>query len=175
MGQYSFDSKEVKKIIDSYANGNMKVKDQFMFYHLNRNIFNVKDEITTLKYFALNHFKDNFNRTWLEVPTFMNKYHMPKEDYHLMSVGFKKPYSRKFLLNDNFSGIDGQFEMIIRYDGKRIDALTHEGYQETYNFGRTIRHPFLHNTLDIKPHFENPNYTFKQDMGSVKIIGGELI
>jgi hypothetical protein len=83
-------------------------------------------------------------------------------------AGVSTPYSRKFLRDDNVSGIGGEFEMIIRHDGKRVDALTQETYQETYNFGRT-RNFMAHKTLDVDTHNANARYTFKQDMGKTII------
>lgn len=80
------------------------------------------------------------------------------------------PESRKFLRDDTASGLNGEFEMIIRSsDGKRVDALTHEEYQETYNFGRT-RNTTIHKKLDVGTHRKNGKYTFKMDMGKVRII-----
>lgn len=146
--------------------------EQFLFYHVNRNYFNVKSEIKTLTCKKNGEFIDNSGHIWKEVDITKNMFHMPKANYLKSVVGLDKPYSRKFLRDDNISGIGGEFEMIIRYDGKRIDALTNPEYQETYNFGRT-RNTLQHILLDIAPHKFNPNYKFRQDMGKVEIIEPE--
>ena len=93
---------------------------------------------------------------------------MPKGNWVCCNLGICTPYSRKFLLDDEISSIGGEFEMVIRHDGKRIDALTKKEYQETYNFGRT-REFSKHKLLDVDPHSNNPNYSFKEDMGNVVI------
>jgi hypothetical protein len=105
---------------------------------------------------------------WEEVKSNKNFFHMPKLNWAGSIVGITTPYSRKFLLDDIASGLNGEFEMIIRRDGKRIDALTHEDYQETYNYGRT-RNGREHKLLDVDPHLENSAYTLRQDMGKVEI------
>jgi len=65
--------------------------------------------------------------------------------------------------------LGGEHEMVIRYDGKRIDALTCEKYQETYNFGRT-RNAFVHKRLDMDPHDKDTVYLVRQDTGHVSFI-----
>jgi hypothetical protein len=164
---YSLDPLEVKKVIDAYLNDKPHDNDQFWYYHLYRNYFNVKKEITTLTRKDKSSFVDNFGNVWTELSSFLNFYHMNKGNWLGSVIGVSTPESRKFLLDDNITGLNGQFEMIIRKDGKRIDALTHETYQETYNFGRTS---IIHAKLDVKTHEKSGAYTFKQDMGSVKII-----
>jgi len=166
--EYSLDPAEVKKIIDAKINEKEYNEEQFIYYHLNRNLFNVKKEVTTLTHLINNKFRDNKGNIWEEASRFKNWYHTPKSRYFGSIIGMQ-PYSRKFLRPDNETGIGGEFEMIIRHDGKRIDALTHEGYQETYNFGRTSN-ASLHILLDVDPHGPNPDYTVKIDTGKVVII-----
>ena len=176
---------EVKKVIDSIINGMPYDKEQFLYYHLYRNHFNVKNEVTTLtrkpgfieSLFVFKKYIDNKEREWEEMPVIGNKYHMPDSNWKRALIGIDIPYSRKFLLDDRETGIGGEFEMIIRYDGKRMDALLEPEYQETYNFGRSRNflplihdNPARHKKLDIDPHNLNKDYTFKKDMGYVKII-----
>ncbi|AXT51532.1 hypothetical protein D1818_12065 [Aquimarina sp. BL5] len=170
--EYSLAPSEVKKIIDAKVNGEEYDEEQFIYYHLNRNHFNVKKEVTTLTHLMSNRFRDNRGFIWEEAPRFKNWFHTPKPQYFGSLLGFQ-PYSRKFLRPDNETGIGGEFEMIIRHDGKRIDALTHEGYQETYNFGPTSNSS-LHILLDVDPHGPNPDYTVKIDAGRVTIINREM-
>ena len=173
---YSLNHLEVKRVIDLALNDDKVLNGpQFLYYHLNRNEFNVKDDITKLKGIGYSRYVDNKGRRWRELPTYFNKYHMPKEEYDKTKMPFNTlpKYSRKFVSDDDVSGIGGEFEMIIRTDGKRIDALTNAEYQETYNFARTLFHPINHDTLDVKPHFKNSNYAFKKNMGYVEIIEEE--
>ncbi|MFD2563975.1 hypothetical protein [Aquimarina rubra] len=165
--EYSLDPLEVKKVIDAKVNGKEYDEEQFIYYHLNRNLFNVKKEVTTLTHFMANKFRDNRGYLWEEASRFKNWFHTPKSRYFGSLIGMQ-PYSRKFLRPDNETGIGGEFEMIIRHDGKRIDALTHEGYQETYNFGPTSNMS-LHKLLDVDPHGPHPDYTVKIDTGRVTI------
>lgn len=166
---YSLNPLDVKKVIDAKLKGKPYDKKQFLFYHLNRNYFNVKNDIKFLRHLNGTKYTDNFGRIWEVQSDVKNFFHMPKDNWAGSVLGLTKPYSRKFLLDDNTSGIEGEFEMIIRHDGKRIDALTHESYQETYNFART-RNSIDHKILDIDPHRENSNYSFKQDMGRVNVV-----
>ena len=169
---YSLHPNEVKKTVDKIRNA-LIVKDitdaQFLYYHLNRNQFNVKTEVKTLTHKSDNKFVDNLGYIWSEVDTMKNLFHMPKINYATTMLNLSKPYSRKFLRDDTLSGINGEFEMIIRHDGKRIDAITNPVFQETYNFGRT-RNSWEHTYLDILPHKINPNYGYIKNMGEVKII-----
>jgi len=168
--KYTRDEIEIRKVLDNKLNGKPFNEDQFLDYHLNRNEFNVQNTIITLtKNIFWGYYVDDCGKKWMELPTIMNKYHMPKENWEKSIMYLAKPDSRKFIRNDG-SKIGGQFEIIIQHDGKRIDANTDAKFQETYNFGRTISHPWAHKILDIDPHFKNPNYTFKKDMGSVTII-----
>jgi hypothetical protein len=166
---YSLDAKEVKKVIDAKLSGQPYDQTQFLFYHLYRNYFNVKDEVKTLKKIGEKSYKDNLGFVWAEVSTLKNYYHMPLSNWIGSMIGASTAYSRKFLRDDNITGIGGEFEMIIRNDGKRIDALTNEEFQETYNFGRT-RNFSEHKKLDVDTHSENGKYTFKRDLGKVTII-----
>jgi len=168
MKEYSLSPDSVKTVIHAVINGLSYDHEQFMYYHLKRNLFNVKSEVTSLKAIGNSKFRDNLGHVWEEQSTLKNYFHMPFGNYVGSNLGISKPYSRKFLRDDTVSGLDGEFEMIIRHDGKRIDGGTNAEYQETYNFGRT-RNFSQHKALDVDPHGENPNYTLKQDMGSVKI------
>jgi hypothetical protein len=168
---YSLIPRDVKKVIDSVLADRPYDKEQFLFYHLNRNHFNVKNEIRFLKHLSGKRYVDNFSRTWELQPDLKNFFHMPKGNWAGSMMGLTTPYSRKFLLDDTVSGLEGEFEIIVRYDGKRIDALTHEDYQETYNFART-RDGKSHRKLDVDPHTKNSKYALRQDMGKVLIIEG---
>ena len=160
----------VREIIENRLAGRPYNQEQFMYYHLHRNHFNVKGEVTQLTKTAGGNFLDNLGHTWEEVSTLKNYFHMPTANWvaSTTTFGLVKPYSRKFLRDDNVTGVMGEFEMIIRHDGKRIDALTHETYQETYNFGRT-RNTSQHIDLDVNPHRENPNYEIRINTGRVSI------
>ncbi|MBQ4818795.1 hypothetical protein [Aquimarina sp. MMG016] len=170
--EYPLNAEAVKQVIDAKVNGEEYDEQQFIYYHLNRNHFNVKKEVTTLTHYVSNKYRDNKGNLWEEAPRYKNWYHTPASSYFGSLIGMK-PYSRKFLRPDNETGIGGEFEMIIRHDGKRIDALTHEGYQETYNFGRTSNFS-LHKLLDVDPHGPNPDYTVKIDTGKVNIVSREM-
>ncbi len=168
--EYSLKPTDVKKVIDAYLNDKISDKEQFLFYHLHRNFFNVKNEVTTLTKTGKLTFQDNLGHVWEEQSTFKNFFHMSTGNWVGSMVGVSSAESRKFLRDDTDSGLNGEFEMIVRSsDGKRIDALTHEEYQETYNFGRT-RNSTIHKKLDVDTHRANGKYTFKMDMGKIKII-----
>lgn len=177
---YSLQGAEVKRVIEAKLNWSLQQfvpfgsgqpydEDQWIYYHLNRNYFNVGSEIKTLTHVKGDEFKDNFGKIWKEVSSSKNKYHMPPADYARALMG-DAPYSRKFLQDDDSSdGPGGEFEMIIRHDGVRIGANINATYQETYNFGRT-RNMRQHYVLDMAPHGVHSNYTYKSDLGSVTII-----
>ncbi|WP_288427245.1 hypothetical protein [uncultured Spirosoma sp.] len=177
---YPLEASEVRKVITNKINNKPYNEEQFLYYHLNRNFFNVKNEITTLKKIENGIYVDNMNNIWTEVDVRKNFFHMPTSNFLGTILKEKIPeiqkvidiepiYSRKFLRDDTISGIGGEFEMIIRHDGKRIDATVDPKYQETYNYGRT-KNAEIHTILDVITHTVNPNYSFRKDMGSVKII-----
>ncbi|MEM9837467.1 MAG: hypothetical protein AAF828_13250 [Bacteroidota bacterium] len=167
---YSLRPEVVKKVLEEALNPKTYDHDRFMYYHLYRNYFNVGSEVTKLTRTAQGTFLDNQNNHWRELGLMGNAFHMPKMELAKSLLDdSRKPYSRKFLREDHTTGLGGEFEMIIRYDGKRIDAYTHEKYQETYNFGRTTN-AGLHTIYDVTPHMWNSNYTFKKDNGWVTII-----
>ena len=168
MKTHSLLPNNVKTVIDAKIKGLPVDEQQFMFYHLNRNKFNVKNEVTSLKSIGGSRFRDNLGFVWEEQSTLKNYFHMPFGNYVGSNLGITKPYSRKFLRDDTVSGLEGEYEMIIRHDGKRVDGITSMEYQETYNFGRT-RNFSQHKALDVNPHNENPNYILRQDMGWVNI------
>lgn len=159
---------EIKKLLDDVMQGRPFNEEQLMHYHLNRNHFNVGSEVTRLDGIGDKRYRDNLGNIWTAVIGLKNWYHMPGVNYVMSNLGIRTPYSRKFLRDDNVSGLGGEFEMIIRHDGKRIDALTHESYQETYNFGRT-QDWSRHKILDVNTHGRNPNYSIKVDTGRVII------
>ncbi|GAB3996090.1 hypothetical protein GCM10028807_37960 [Spirosoma daeguense] len=165
---YSLDAREVKKVIDKVLAGKPYDEKQFMYYHLNRNYFNVQNEIKTLKKVDEGKYIDNLSHVWTEISTLKNYFHMPFGNWAGSTLGITTAYSRKFVRDDYISGLEGEFEMIIRQDGKRIDALVNAKYQETYNFGRT-RLFTPHKKLDVDPHNKNPNYTIRRDTGIVLI------
>ena len=140
--------------------------------HLARNEYNVK-HVNRLTHTFGRWFTDERGRRWMEVPVRMNQYHMSPEDFAEATrwINPEPPYSRKFLANDHETGLGGQFEMIIRTeDNKRIDALTHEGFQETYNFGHTISSWRRHLALDVNPHKDiGGNYAVRHDRGYTRI------
>ena len=165
------DLKKIRSIIENVLITN-EYAVEFMYYHRNRNMFNV-GKIESLHHIGSNEFRDNFGNIWNEVNTLKNFFHMSKADYakSLLSFGQIKPYSRKFLRDDN-GFLKGEFEMIIRQDGKRIDAITNSTYQETYNFGRT-KNANEHYVLDVKPHRLDSKYEYMRDVSSVKIYEKE--
>ena len=161
---------EVRRVMDEVLTGQTFDRKAFEYYHLHRNYFNVKNEVTILAEIGNAQFRDNLGFIWTEVSTMKNFFHMPKTNWVGSMIGVSEPYSRKFLRDDTTSGLNGEFEMIIRTsDGKRIDGITHAGYQETYNFGRT-RNFTEHKALDVDPHTNNPNYQIKIDNGYIRII-----
>ena len=169
--QYALDGYTVNELIQRVLKGLDYDREQFMYYHLYRNHFNVKEEVTQLQSIGGGKYRDNFGHIWEEQSTLKNYFHMPTPNWigSSLTFGLIKPYSRKFLRDDNDTGVGGEYEMIIRHDGKRIDALTHQGWQETYNFGRT-RYFGPHKKLDVDPHNENPNYMIRVNTGSVKVV-----
>ncbi len=120
------DPKTVRAVLDAKLAGRPFDQKQFEHYHLNRNQFNVKDEVTTLTKLSNGLYRDDFGLVWQEVSSLKNFFHMPKINWATSAIGATTPYSRKFLRDDNNSGLGGEFEMIIRQDGKRIDALVSE-------------------------------------------------
>lgn len=166
---YSVNPVEVKKVLEARLNDKPYDKKQFLYYHLNRNYFNTRNEITSLKNIGGGQYLDNLGNIWQEQPAFKNYFHMPLFNWALNITFNSKGYSRKFLRDDNVSGIGGEFEIIVRNDGQRIDPYIHERYLETYNYGRT-RDTHKHKILDVNAHRENNSYTFKKSMGKVNII-----
>jgi len=166
---YSLSPLIVRQLINNKLAGKKYNQEQFSYYHLYRNKFNVKREVNQLTAIGGNKFRDNLGFIWKETSTFKNFFHMPLSSYVSSNLSISKPYSRKFLRDDNETGLGGEFEMIVRKDGKRIDGLTQEDYQETYNFGRTENFS-QHKMLDVDPHRANPNYLVIIDTGRVKII-----
>ena len=75
--QYSLNPIEVKKVIDAVAKGLPYDYNQFMYYHLNRNHFNVGNEVTSLTEMTGGRFLDNAGNAWTEVSTLKNFFHMP--------------------------------------------------------------------------------------------------
>jgi hypothetical protein len=168
--EYPLDAATVKKVIDAVLAGQPYDKEQFMYYHLNRNHFNVKAEVTSLTALGAGKYRDNLGHVWEEQSTFKNYFHMGMGNWLGSMVGVSNPESKKFLRDDDTTGLGGEFEMIIRTsDGKRIDALTNAAYQETYNFGRT-RNTGAHKTLDVDPHNQDAGYTINVNTGTVKFL-----
>lgn len=168
MKDYSLDPQEVRKVLDLILEGKQYDTDQFLFYHLNRNHFNVKGDITSLRKIKGRNYVDNLGNMWEKQFTLKNFFHMPTGNYFASILGLAKPYSSKFLRDDDVSGVGGEFEMVIRHDGKRIDTLTNPAYQETYNFGRT-RMALTHKRLDMNPHNKDTVYGVRQDTGWVTV------
>ncbi len=166
---YPLDFTTVKTVIDAVLTGQSFNQAQFEFYHLNRNFFNVRTEVTTLTDIGNSQYEDNMGFVWTEQSTFKNFFHMDKGNWLGSLVGVSEPQSRKFLRDDP-SPLGGEFEMIIRTsDGKRIDAVTNVNYQETYNFGRT-RMTGAHKRLDVDTHNANGAYVGQGNMGSVRFM-----
>lgn len=165
---YSLLPQDIRQVLDAKLGGQPYDQAQLLYYHLNRNYFNVKSEVTTLRAIGQGRYIDNLNHIWNEAASWRNYYHMPLVSWIGSSLGISTPFSRKFLRDDNLSGLRGEFEMIIRHDGKRIDALVDPSYQETYNYGRTIDSS-AHTALDVRTHNANPNYVSQGDMGKVTI------
>jgi len=159
---------EVKRILDAAhhaASGEALSQDdraKFMLCHLHRNIFNtaIADVQVLIKTsFPYKYECASTGRIWLELPTAMNKYHMPEDEYTFSSiVGLKNPWSRKFLSPDD-STLQGEFELIVRgntiIDGSNSAT---ERFRSTYNFGRTISSPRRHKSLDMDPHYLDSSY-----------------
>ena len=176
---YSLDPGEVKKFLDAIVTGKEYNMERFGFYHLNRNHFNVKNTVGFLKAVGDNKFKDKAGAIWEEQPFEKNTFHMPLYD-SIQRVGKKlpyiggkekQPYSRKFLRDDP-SPLQGEFELVIRRDEKRIGGDLSCRMQETYNYGRT-RDTGRHALLDVSPHFINGlitcNYVSVDKMDDIKI------
>ncbi len=135
---------------------------------MHRNYFNFKYELKTLtKTKGIWKYVDNAGKIWTELPTIGNKFHMPEEEYNFKTIsGLKRPWSRKFLRDDNESGIGGEFELIIRHDNV---AITEGKYLATYNFGRT-RDIRRHRILDVNPHTDDTFYYYQQPNEKTIII-----
>ncbi len=183
MNDPGLSQKQLKEILDkvSLFKGlkklNKKEKEAFDYYHIHRNKFNFKH---VLFLYGIcnggNTFHDNFGNTWKELPTLLNEYHMPADEYKdarkpsIFQKSDMPPYSRKFVRDDD-GDLKGEFELIIHRSGFRIDGDIEERveYRETYNFGRT-RDIERHYILDMRPH-ENTKYAdLEQDMGFVHIL-----
>ena len=121
---YSLNPSVVKQVIEARAVKKQYDHKQFMYYHIHRNQFNVKAEVKKITALGNGRFRDNIGYLWNEQPTWKNFFHMPITNYVGSQLHLAKPYSRKFLRDDNVTGIGGEFEMIIRHDGKRVDSQT---------------------------------------------------
>ena len=66
MKTHSLLPNNVKTVIDAKIKGLPVDEQQFMFYHLNRNKFNVKNEVTSLKSIGGSRFRDNLGFVWEE-------------------------------------------------------------------------------------------------------------
>ena len=188
--EYPMDPKEVRRVINAKLNSVKTAtisllvpgkwiadgapipekysEEQFMYYHLRRNYFNIKDDIRTLTQRNEKEFIDDKGNVWTELPISQSLFHMPMKEAIKAKLGDGPPYSRKFIRDDNETGVGGEFELIVRQDGKRIDAPTSMEYQESYNFAHT-RDSADHTILDVTPHFINKNYIFYRNMGNVQI------
>ena len=98
---YSLDPKDVKKVIDAKLNEKQYDENQFRYYHLHRNYFNLKNEIKTLKRTGEKKYLDNMGHTWDEQHVIKNFYHMPTSNWVASIFHITTPYSRKFLRDDN--------------------------------------------------------------------------
>ena len=169
MNRYDLNPEVVRAVILAKIQSQPYDENQMVFYHLHRNHFNVKGEVNRLESIGASNYRDNLGYVWTELSTLKNFFHMPKGNYVTSMLGITTPYSRKFIRDDDVSGLFGEYEMIVRHDGKRVDGLIHADYQETYNFGRT-RNFTEHKALDVDTHYANSNYEIKQDMGWVQIV-----
>lgn len=163
---YSLDPMEVKRVIELKLAGKEYDEEQFKFYHLNRNHFNVKNNVVALTAIGGDKFIDINGNIWEEQSAIKNLFHMTPDEM----VMPRKP--RKFLRDDN-SLLGGEFEIVIRPDETRITGNVSCRLQETYNFGRT-REIGKHKTLDVTPHFWDGlftcNYKSFEKMDSIRII-----
>ena len=175
---FTKDPEAHRALIDAVYSDEPYDADAWLELHLNRNEYNV-GHVPQLTHSFGRWWTDSAGRTWTEVPVFMNKYHMSDEDFRraMNPLNGEEPYSRKFLARDHETGLEGEFEMIIRSsDRKRIDALTHEIYQETYNFGPTLSSPLRHAKLDIDPHTElGGDYAVRTDRGYTRIHNPSML
>lgn len=154
--------------------------EEFLFYHKNRNYFNIlydKDETKKPQLMRLVEtkqkkiFKDNLGRIWQEL-TGGIIYHRPfktfsdKLDYLSdFRKSRKERFCRKFISVDEYAIEAGyaegsEFELIIRYGKRLIDGP----YMETYNFGRsnlTSTLVGLHGKFDVEPHKKTGAYESK--------------
>lgn len=144
MEKYTLDPVEVRKIMDLKSSGMKYNEEQFRYYHLNRNHFNVKNDIGFLRAIGNNKFIDIQKNIWEEQPVEKNLFHMTFKEM-LIS---EKP--RKFLRDDHTT-LGGEFEIVIRKNKIRITGDISCRLQETYNFGRT-RDTAKHMALDVWPH-----------------------
>lgn len=161
----------------------VKTDDEFMYYHKNRNFFNIRyhsnehdtNTFKTLEQIDKKTFRDDFDRKWIE-ETVGIIYHRPfdtvGEKYNYARDLFRKRserFCRKFVSVDEHiekAGYDGvcEFELIIHERKRMIGGP----FMETYNFGgsatlgllRSIHSTKLglHGKYDVEPHFANNQY-----------------
>ena len=109
---YPFQPNIVRQIMLDRLAGRPYDFQQFMYYHLYRNRFNVKGEIHQLRAIGQNRYRDNLGHTWEEQATWKNYFHMPFGNYVGSNLGLTTPYSRKFLRDDNETGVGGELSLI---------------------------------------------------------------
>lgn len=159
---------EARKLLDDILANRPYDNELFMELHLSRNQYNI-GTVYSLHELANGTFRDNCGRIWTRVSSLKNKFHQPLGTWIGSSLGLATPYSYKFLSPDIESGLGGEYEMIIRVsDNKRLDAVAHMDWQETYNFGPTAQF-WNHKKLDVDPHGVNPNYNFLAERGYTSV------
>lgn len=153
-------------------------KEKFEIIHFHRNYFNndanVVSSLTQI-YFS-SAYVDNLGKKWFLLPSIMNKYHMPENEYTAgVLFGVSKPWSRKFIRWDT-KPWGGEFELIVKGNGEVLNGSSeaHGTYLGTYNYGKTAN-GLKHKYLDINPHFElahkEHSYSASSELvGTVNVI-----
>lgn len=157
-------------------------KEKFEILHFQRNYYNTDaNAVSSLRqiYYS-SWYEDNSGKKWFLLPSIMNKYHMPEDEYTTgVLLGISKPWSRKFVRWDN-KPWGGEFELIVKGNGEVLNGASeaHGTYLGTYNYGKTAN-GLKHKYLDINPHLELAHkmhsYSASSDTeGSVNVIESSL-
>jgi len=155
MGPYDLnDTVKIKLFLDDYMTSAEPNHEEFQYYHLNRNYFNYYTslQMTLNQIGHSNQYQSEGHGIWTELAGHLNFFHMPLGHDVLSISGITKPWSRKFVRDDNDTGIGGEYELIVKNKALlNPDSEKYGKYQATYNFGRTAN-TSRHYKLDVEPH-----------------------
>lgn len=167
---YSGSNSDARKLLDAILAGREYDEAEWLELHLSRNIYNV-GYVASLTEQADGSYLDPLGRRWRRVGALGNVYHSSWGNAIGSSLGLVTPFSMKFLCPDDQSGLEGEYEIIVRTsDGARLTARNDAVRQETYNFGRTENF-WQHKKLDMDPHGDNGGYYGVSDhVGNTRVV-----